>query len=197
MIDFDTPTERLLGTTPNYEALRIFGCACWPNLRPYNKRKLSFRSTRCVFLGYSPHHKGVKCLDTSTGRVYISRDVVFDESVFPFASLNPNAGKRLQKEILLLPLDAPSTLGDANIDDYMPLPVVPNVHPVVSDIVVPDDPAGGANTTNENADENAEELDVRGTPDIPPPGPDFPCRADIPPPVPDIPPPMLMVNVVL
>ena len=127
VIDFDTPTERLLGTTPNYEALRIFGCACWPNLRPYNKRKLSFRSTRCVFLGYSPHHKGVKCLDTSTGRVYISRDVVFDESVFPFASLNPNVGKRLQKEILLLPLDAPSTLGDANIDDYMPLPVVPNV----------------------------------------------------------------------
>jgi hypothetical protein len=25
-IDFDTPTERLLGTSPNYDALRIFGC---------------------------------------------------------------------------------------------------------------------------------------------------------------------------
>jgi histone deacetylase 1/2 len=37
VIDFDTPTERLLGTTPNYDALRIFGCACWPNLCPYNK----------------------------------------------------------------------------------------------------------------------------------------------------------------
>jgi histone deacetylase 1/2 len=64
-------------------------------LRPYNKSKLAFRSNRCVFLGYSSHHKGVKCLDPSTGRVYISRDVVFDEIVFPFASLNPNAGKRL------------------------------------------------------------------------------------------------------
>jgi histone deacetylase 1/2 len=103
VIDFDTPTERLLGTTPNYDALRIFGCACWPNLHPYNKRKLAFRSTRCVFLGYSSHHKGVKCLDPSTGRVYISRDVVFYESVFPFASLNPNAGKRLQKDILFFP----------------------------------------------------------------------------------------------
>jgi histone deacetylase 1/2 len=103
VIDFGTPTERLLGTTPNYDALRIFGCACWPNLRPYNKQKLAFRSTRCVFLGYSSHHKGVKCLDPSTGRVYISRDVAFYESNFPFASLNPHAGKRLQKDILLLP----------------------------------------------------------------------------------------------
>jgi histone deacetylase 1/2 len=127
VIDFNTSTDRLLGTTPNYDALRIFDCACWPNLRPYNKRKLAFRSTRCVFLGYSSHHKGVKCLDPSTGHVYISGDVIFDESVFPFASLNLNAGKRLQKDILLFPTHTSSTFGDAHIDDYMSLPVVPNV----------------------------------------------------------------------
>jgi hypothetical protein len=69
----------------------------------------------------------VKCLDPSTGRVYISRDVVFDESVFPFASLNPNAGRRLQKDILLFPTCTSSTSRDAHIDDYMPLPVIPNV----------------------------------------------------------------------
>jgi len=103
VIKFETPITRLLGVTPNYTSLRIFGCACWPNLRPYNTRKLAFRSKRCVFLGYSPMHKGVKCLDVPTGRVYISRDVVFDESVFPFASLHPNAGALLRKEILLLP----------------------------------------------------------------------------------------------
>ena len=47
-------------------------------------------------------HKGVKCLEVSTGRVYISRDVVIDESIFPFAQLNPNAGALLRQEILLL-----------------------------------------------------------------------------------------------
>lgn len=48
-------------------------------------------------------HKGFKCLDVSTGRVYISRDVIFDQSVFPFAQLHPNAGARLRSEILLHP----------------------------------------------------------------------------------------------
>jgi hypothetical protein len=35
--------------------------------------------------------------------VYISRDIVFDETVFPFASLHANAGAQLKAGILLLP----------------------------------------------------------------------------------------------
>jgi histone deacetylase 1/2 len=50
-------------------------------------------------------HKGFKCLEVSTGRVYISRDVVFDESVFPFTELHANAGARLRSEIQLLTPD--------------------------------------------------------------------------------------------
>jgi hypothetical protein len=47
-------------------------------------------------------HKGYKCLDVSTGRVYISRDVVFDKGVFPFSKLHPNAGAQLKSKITLL-----------------------------------------------------------------------------------------------
>jgi hypothetical protein len=103
VIDNQTPFLRLYGKEPEYTDLRVFGSACWPNLRPFNTRKLEFRSKQCVFLGFSNLHKGYKCLEPKEGHVYISRDVVFDESVFPFASLHPNARARLRAEILLLP----------------------------------------------------------------------------------------------
>jgi len=60
IINNQTPLERLFHQTPDYSSLRTFGCACWPNLRPYNARKLQFRSKRYVFLGYSNIHKGFK-----------------------------------------------------------------------------------------------------------------------------------------
>ncbi|XP_071680293.1 uncharacterized protein [Lolium perenne] len=76
--------------------------------------------------GRSPLHKGVKCLDVSTGRVYVSRDVVFDEKVFPFASLRPNAGALLKKEILLLPTSLTSNSHGVaqHTDDHMS-PIIP------------------------------------------------------------------------
>jgi hypothetical protein len=103
LLNFSTPYEHLLKEKPDYSMLRVFGCACWPNLRPYNARKLEFRSKRCAFIGYSNMHKGFKCLDISTGRVYISRDVVFDETMVPFSELHANAGARLQAEVHVLP----------------------------------------------------------------------------------------------
>ncbi|WVZ53157.1 hypothetical protein U9M48_004138 [Paspalum notatum var. saurae] len=103
VIDQDTPLHKLFGTAPNYSRLRVFGCACWPNLRAYNDRKLNFRTRRCVFLGYSSSHKGYKCLDPSTGRVYISRDVVFNEHIFPFETLKNPAPVSNSHHPVLLP----------------------------------------------------------------------------------------------
>lgn len=41
-----------------------------------------------MFLGYPPNHRGYKCFDLSTNKIYISRHVLFDESQFPFAKLH-------------------------------------------------------------------------------------------------------------
>lgn len=103
VIGNSTPLERLYHQKSDYNSLKNFGCACYPNLRPYNHNKLVFHLTQCVFLGYSTLHKGYKCLEIATGRIYISRDVVFDETLFPFAKLHPNAGALLRAEIELLP----------------------------------------------------------------------------------------------
>jgi hypothetical protein len=104
VIQSQTPMERFFGNFGDYFLLRTFGCACWPNLCPYNRHKLAFRSKQCAFIGYSNLDKGFKCLDISTGLLYISRDIVFDETLFPFATLHSNASARLRAEIELLPL---------------------------------------------------------------------------------------------
>jgi hypothetical protein len=90
-----SPFETLFKQAPDYQFLRTFGCACWPNLRPYNSNKFQPRSLQCLFLGYSPLHKGYKCLNLKTNRLYISRDVIFNESIFPHASY-PSSNSELQ-----------------------------------------------------------------------------------------------------
>ncbi|KAK9132427.1 hypothetical protein Scep_011955 [Stephania cephalantha] len=81
-----SPFEKLFHESPDYNLLRVFGCACFPYLRPYNDHKYQFRSEKCIFLGYSSQHKGYKCLSPS-GKVYITRNVVFHENDFPYHSL--------------------------------------------------------------------------------------------------------------
>ena len=77
-----SPLELLYHQIPDYNFLKTFGYACWAHLSPYSSHKLDLQSKQCVFLGYSLHHKGYKCLDLSTNRVYISCNVVFDEKNF-------------------------------------------------------------------------------------------------------------------
>lgn len=79
-----SPWEFLFKTSPDYSKLKVFGCTCFPWLKPYVSSKLDGKITLCLFLGYSFQCKGYRCLDLQTHRVYISRHVVFDETTYPF-----------------------------------------------------------------------------------------------------------------
>lgn len=84
-----SPHELLFRYKPDYSFIRVFVCLCFPHIRPYRSQKLSFCYELCVFWGYCSDHHGYRCL-SSSGRLYISRNVVFHETTFPFAdSINP------------------------------------------------------------------------------------------------------------
>ena len=108
-LDHFTPHETLFGSSPTYEHLRVFGCKCYPNLTATAPHKLALRSALCVFLGYSAHHKGYRCLDLATNKVIISRHVIFDEAAFPFTEQSPAL--------------TPADLDFLDITDHMPAPI--------------------------------------------------------------------------
>jgi hypothetical protein len=56
----------LYDTTPSYDQIHVFGCACYPNTSATAPHKLSPRSTRCLFLGYSLDYKGYHSLTLSS-----------------------------------------------------------------------------------------------------------------------------------
>ena len=86
-LQWDTPYNRLFQHPPSYSHLRVFGCSCFPYLGPDTENKLTNCTLECVFLGYSSHHKGYRCLHPSTGRVYMSHHALFNEMHFPFEHL--------------------------------------------------------------------------------------------------------------
>ena len=85
--DNKSPFQLLHNSAPVYTALRVFGCKCFPSLRPYMQNKLDPKSLAWVFLDYNKKYKGYRCFYPPTGRVFISRHVLFDENSFPFENL--------------------------------------------------------------------------------------------------------------
>jgi hypothetical protein len=70
-------------------------------------------------------HKGSKCVDASTGHIYISRDIIFDESVFPFAFHYLTAGTRYHSEVLLISSTHPRDNAITNVTNVPTLSVLP------------------------------------------------------------------------
>ena len=60
---------------------RVFGSTCFVHNVSPGLDKLSARSHKCVFLGYTRSQKGYKCYSSSLRRYFVSADVTFFESV--------------------------------------------------------------------------------------------------------------------
>ncbi|PKU80183.1 Retrovirus-related Pol polyprotein from transposon TNT 1-94 [Dendrobium catenatum] len=96
----------MFNISPDYQHLRIFGCACFPHLPHQSSNKLQPKSSMCVFLGYSDKHKGYKCLNQDNNNIIISRHVTFIEHLFPFMQITSSATTQIPDvpAPLLLPI---------------------------------------------------------------------------------------------
>jgi len=125
-----TPFECLLKFTPDYAFLRTFECLCFPFLRPYNAHKLDFRSTPCVFLGYSTSHVGYRSLDLSSKRIYLARHVRFHENVFPLDKTEQIAATPKQPSAPSIPVTLHPLIQPSSVPSPLPptLPTLPSAH---------------------------------------------------------------------
>lgn len=70
----ECPYSKLYKKNPDYSGLRAIVCRCFPSLRHLNGSKFSKKTFPCVFIGYSPIHKGYRCMEPTTKR-FIFQDM--------------------------------------------------------------------------------------------------------------------------
>lgn len=87
-LSMSSPFELLYHKTLSLDSLRVFGCACYPLLKPYNSNKLQVKTIQCIFLGYALGYKGFIYFNPVNSKFIISRHVVFNENNFPYTSFH-------------------------------------------------------------------------------------------------------------
>jgi hypothetical protein len=85
-------------TTPVFVSLDVHGGQTFAHTTPTSS---SFHPLIVYSLDIAICIRGFKCLNVAKGRIYISHDVIFEENVFPFASMHSSAGARYHSKILL------------------------------------------------------------------------------------------------
>ncbi|KAL0438883.1 UNVERIFIED_CONTAM: Retrovirus-related Pol polyprotein from transposon RE2 [Sesamum latifolium] len=110
VLHWKSPYETLYHKPPSLDHLRTFGCLCYAtNVTPH-KDKFDPRASKCIFVGYNQLQKGYKLYHLTDKVVFTSRDVQFQEQVFPFASLPLDSTTFVPTPVLdTLPYNPPLT----------------------------------------------------------------------------------------
>ncbi|XP_025692771.1 uncharacterized protein [Arachis hypogaea] len=89
LLKMKSPFELLFEKSPNYKAMKIFGCLAYATTNTSSRLKFDPRADTTVFFGYPLGYKGYKLYNLRTKQFLISMDVIFHEDTMPFAQ-NPH-----------------------------------------------------------------------------------------------------------
>ncbi|KAK2979325.1 hypothetical protein RJ640_013289 [Escallonia rubra] len=82
-----TPFEIIYGQAPEYEHLRVLGSFCFAHIQGKARISLPVEVAGAFFVGYPYGKKGWRLYDLETREFFVSRDVDFYETKFPYAIL--------------------------------------------------------------------------------------------------------------
>ena len=71
-------------TDADFNGLKVFGSLCYASTLSTNWRKFDPRASKCVFISCPRGTKGYILLNIQSREIFVSRDVVFYEHVFPY-----------------------------------------------------------------------------------------------------------------
>lgn len=125
MLHGKTPYEMLHGQAPLYSHLKVFGCLCYAHNLGKKNDKFASRSRKCVFVGYPNGKKGWKLFDLDTQRHFVSHDVDFFETEFPFA----HTSKERNISSVVSPVVFPLLVGDNDSRSHDQIDIEEEVSP--------------------------------------------------------------------
>ena len=111
VLDTKSPYEVMQNKTNNLSHLRIFGCTCYVHIQSHHRDKLDPKAVKCVFMGYSPTQKGYKCYHSCSRKMFVSRDVRFDENQ-PYFNKSLDQTRQGEPFLDLFPLPNPAEPSD-------------------------------------------------------------------------------------
>ena len=77
-----TPYQRWYGKKPDVSNLRVFGCTVYAHVPDASGQKFDQKAVKMRFVGYSLTQKGYRLYDENRQRIFIRRDITFNEMEF-------------------------------------------------------------------------------------------------------------------
>lgn len=84
LLQLKCPYEMLFNIFPVIIHLNVFGCLCFETTLRVHRTKFQTRARKVIFIGFKDGTKGYLLYDIKSLDLFVSRNVIFYETSFPF-----------------------------------------------------------------------------------------------------------------